>query len=379
MLTAAIYFSKLAQYRARSYDIPGYSPKYATLPKWLNDIEGSTGIHRIFRQVSQMQQPRALLVRKGDTDQAYQPVDQRHQAHVEATILANVLVALKFTTRGLHSEEKRFVPVEGEEGMTSPYRYGYHADHWLGMVVAFYSFWNRRTRSHHARIDGQASATPIKAVGRIEADNMTGIIISEQGGSTRSTPAPQGSDHSLVAPSGSGPVPRNPRTAKPPYVKELSDDLPSDIESLVDPQEPDAAQIRDDSLFVAQTAEAQGDSQAAVSASMSQVRPNEAGPTVPPLQTKKKDRIKDATMLLMDEMRAEMRAEMRDEMRAEMSKMRSEIRNEIRNEIRSELNKEARRKNKRLQRFKQIFCQSLEELVGETAESPDVSSNDDAN
>ncbi|KAK8063118.1 hypothetical protein PG996_007770 [Apiospora saccharicola] len=189
---AARFFSKLTQYRERQYDSPGASADYAGLPKYLNDRGQYAGVHRVLQAVSEMEGPRELLVRNGDTNRAFQPINQRHHAHMEATILANALVALMFTSAGLDSEEKRYTRIEGEEGMKPPYHYGYHANDWLGMIVAgFYSFHIRRTRSNNQKIDGQASTAAVKAVGRIMPENMTGIVSAEQGESVAHSVAVQ--------------------------------------------------------------------------------------------------------------------------------------------------------------------------------------------
>ncbi|KAF2994086.1 hypothetical protein E8E14_002550 [Neopestalotiopsis sp. 37M] len=149
----------------------------------LNDRANNRGVHIILETIANMESHRTFHILCGDVNPNSMPIEDRGTTHLPATILANVLAALMFCKNGLKTNERRFTPKTGEEANELPYHYGFHANHWMGMLIAFNHFHYRRTSSGRIKLDGKVGAQQNAdlALAYVSPENMTGIVNIELG------------------------------------------------------------------------------------------------------------------------------------------------------------------------------------------------------
>jgi hypothetical protein len=159
-------------------------PNYVGLAELLKNVHAHAGLHKLLDAISTMADHRTFRVCYGDVNAMHMPVEQRHHTDISATILANTLAALKFSTVGADSDEPRFPMVPGLEGQQEPYRHGFHVDSWLGMITGgINAFHYRRHPSAGAKykIDGNVGNTkPLSGLAYVSADQLTGIVTKQE-------------------------------------------------------------------------------------------------------------------------------------------------------------------------------------------------------
>ncbi|KAI0120581.1 hypothetical protein BJ170DRAFT_600523 [Xylariales sp. AK1849] len=130
-----------------------------------------------------MEVHRTFRIRNGDLDAGYMPARDRQATAIGATVLTNVLAALMFSTDGPRTDVCRFERVTGDGADKPPYIYGFHADHWVGMICAgFCQMYYRRNPEGKYRLDGGAGASGVlTGIARLTAENIRGVVDAESG------------------------------------------------------------------------------------------------------------------------------------------------------------------------------------------------------